>query len=226
MTETTPGYAIALAAAEHERHEAYVHELAAELIETAETAVNAPVVIGLDPSLTGTGIASSNGWCDVIGYKKARTKDPGITQLPHAQRLHALRTLATQVLEAIARPDLVVMELPAVSRSGGGAHERGWFWWQLYGQLHNRQIPIGLLAPNARALYATGKGNAAKGAVIDQVSRRFPAWTTDGNDNAADAVALMAAGRDWLGHPITELPKTHRAAIDKAIWPTLPGDHS
>lgn len=36
MPETTPGYAIALAAAEHEARERYVHELAAELIETAE----------------------------------------------------------------------------------------------------------------------------------------------------------------------------------------------
>jgi crossover junction endodeoxyribonuclease RuvC len=80
------------------------------------------------------------------------------------------------------------------------------------------------MAPNARALYATGKGNAAKGAVIDAVTRRFPDWATEGNDNAADAVALMAAGRDWLGHPITDLPKTHRAALDKATWPTLPGD--
>jgi crossover junction endodeoxyribonuclease RuvC len=182
------------------------------------------VVVGVDPSLTGTGLASSNGWCDVIGYKRARAKDPGITQLPHAERLAAMRALLTQVTEAIGTPSLAVMELPAVSRSGGGAHERGWFWWQLYSHIHNRQIPIGLLTPNARALYATGKGNAPKNLVVDSIARRFPDWATEGNDNAADAVALMAAGRDWLGHPITDMPKTHRAALDKATWPTLPGD--
>jgi crossover junction endodeoxyribonuclease RuvC len=184
-------------------------------------------VIGLDPSLTATGIASSRGWCEVIGYKKQRVKDPGITQLPHAERLTAMRHLIDQVTTTIGHPDLVVIELPAVSRSGGGAHERGWLWWQLYNQIHKNQIPIGLLSPNQRALYATGKGNAGKGAVIDQVSRRFPAWNTDGNDNAADAVTLMAAGADWLGHPITPMPQTHRAAITKAIWPeTLTGDPS
>ncbi|GGS96699.1 hypothetical protein [Streptomyces violaceus] len=191
--------------------------------ESAPQALAPPVVVGVDPSLTGTGLASSNGWCDVIGYQRARAKDPGITQLPHAERIHAMRQLAHQVLETIGHPDLAVIELPAVSRSGGGAHERGWFWWHLYSQLHNRQIPIGLLAPNARALYATGKGNAAKGLVVDAVARRFPQWATEGNDNAADAVALMAAGRDWLGHPLADLPKTHRAALDKATWPTLPG---
>jgi Holliday junction resolvasome RuvABC endonuclease subunit len=182
-----------------------------------------PVVIGIDPSLTGTGLASSNGWVDVIGYKKARTKDPGITQLPHGERLAAMRALVGQVTTAIGTPTLAVLELPAPSRSGGGAHERGWFWWQIYNHLTHHDISVGLLTPNQRALYATGKGTAAKGAVIDAVTRRFPDWTTEGNDNAADAVALMAAGRDWLGAPITDMPKTHRAALDKATWPTLPG---
>ena len=204
MLEMTPDYAIALAAAEY------------------TATLRPPTVIGLDPSLTGTGLASSNGWCDVIGYKRARTKDPGITQLPHPERLTAMRTLVDQVLEHVGTPHLVVMELPAVSRSGGGAHERGWFWWQLYGRLEARNIPVGLLSPNARALYATGKGNAPKNAVVDAIARRYPQWTTEGNDNAADAVALMAAGRDHLQHPITNLPKTHRAALDKAIWPDLP----
>ncbi|CAK7288606.1 hypothetical protein [Streptomyces misionensis] len=192
-------------------------------IDQAATALSAPVVIGIDPSLTGTGLASSNGWCDVIGYKKTRSKDPGITQLPHAERLTAMRNLVDQVTTAIGTPTLAVMELPAPSRSGGGAHERGWFWWQIYNHLTTHDIPTGLLAPNARALYATGKGTATKGAVIDAITRRFPDWATEGNDNAADAVALMAAGRDWLGHPITDLPKTHRAALDKATWPTLTG---
>ncbi|QLJ06791.1 hypothetical protein HZZ00_37825 (plasmid) [Streptomyces sp. NEAU-sy36] len=187
------------------------------------TGLSTPVVIGIDPSLTGTGIASSNGWCDVIGYKKTRSKDPGITQLPHAERLTAMRALVDQVTTTIGSPHLAVMELPAPSRSGGGAHERGWFWWQIYNHLTANEIPVGLLTPNARALYATGKGTAAKGAVIDSITRRFPDWATEGNDNAADAVALMAAGRDWLGHPITDLPKTHRAALDKAVWPTLTG---
>ncbi|WP_416520072.1 hypothetical protein [Streptomyces achromogenes] len=191
--------------------------------ETTPTTLALPVVIGIDPSLTGTGIASSIGWVEVIGYKRPRSKDPGITQLPHNERIQAMRKLAHQVLETIGSPDLAVLELPAVSRSGGGAHERGWFWWQLYSNLTRYEIPVGLMAPNARALYATGRGTAPKGAVIDAVTRRFPQWATEGNDNAADAVALMAAGRDWLGHPITDLPKTHRSALDKATWPTLPG---
>lgn len=181
-----------------------------------------PHVIGLDTSLTATGIASSRGWCEVIGHQK-RSKDPGITQLPHPQRLDAIQTVLDNVLAAIASPDLVVIELPAPSRSGGGAHERGWLWWQLYARLTRRDIPIGLMTPNHRMLYATGKGAATKNLIVDAVARRWPAWPTQGDDNAADAVVLMAAGRDWIGHPITDMPKTHRAALDKATWPTLLG---
>jgi Holliday junction resolvasome RuvABC endonuclease subunit len=192
--------------------------------EPAPAQTTGPIVIGLDPSLTGTGIASSNGWCDVIGYKRPNSKAPGITQLPHHERLAAMRTLLTDVTTAIGNPALVVMELPAPSRSGGGAHERGWFWWQLYNHLDTHETLIGLLTPNQRALYATGKGQATKNAVVDSVARRWPDWPTAGDDNAADAVVLMAAGRDWLGWPIAPMPQTHRAALDKATWPTLPGD--
>ena len=182
-----------------------------------------PVVLGIDPSLTGTGLASSNGWCDVIGYKRARSKDPGITQLPHSERLTAMRALLDQVTTAIGCPDLAVIELPAPSRSGGGAHERGWLWWEIYRYLARHDIPIGLMSVNHRMLYATGKGQATKNLIVDAVARRWPDWPTAGDDNAADAVVLMAAGRDWLGAPITDMPKTHRAALDKATWPTLPG---
>jgi len=190
---------------------------------TPDATEPAPVVIGLDTSLTATGIASSNGWCEVIGYKRPKSKDPGITQLPHPERLAAMKDLLAQVRKAIGCPDLAVMELPAPSRSGGGAHERGWFWWEIYHYLTSSYIPVGLLTPNQRGLYATGKGQAGKGAVVDAVARRFPNWATDGDDNAADAVVLMAAGRDWLGAPITPMPQTHRAALTKAVWPTLPG---
>ncbi|MFD3516282.1 hypothetical protein [Streptomyces sp. NPDC058657] len=175
-----------------------------------------PDVIGLDTSLTATGIASSRGWCQVVGYTD---KKRPITTLPHPERRDALYEVRQFITDTIGRPDLAVLELPAVSRSGGGAHERGWLWWEIYHHLTAHEIPVGLLSPNQRALYATGKGNAAKGAVIDAVARRWPAWTTDGDDNAADAVVLMAAGRDWLGHPLTTVPLTHKAAITKAIWP-------
>lgn len=175
-----------------------------------------PTVIGLDTSLTATGIASSNGWCRVVGHNN---KKQPITGLPHRRRLGAMRDVRNHIIENIGRPALAVLELPAPSRSGGGAHERAWLWWEIYSHLTDAEIPIGLISTNQRMLYATGKGNAAKSVVVDAVARRWPDWVTGGNDNAADAVVLMAAGMDWLGCPIELVPKAHRAAVEKAQWP-------
>lgn len=175
-----------------------------------------PTVIGLDTSLKATGIASSVGWCRVVGYTDA--KNP-ITKLPHTARLDAMKTVFRAIAHNIGTPDLAVIETPALSRTGGGTHERGWLWWRVYDHLVEREIPIALMDPRQRMLYATGKGNAAKNVVVDAVARRWPDWATAGDDNAADAVVLMAAGMDWLGCPIATVPKAHRAAVEKAQWP-------
>lgn len=178
--------------------------------------MTAPTVIGLDTSLTATGIASSNGWCTVTGWTD---KKRPITKMAHTERLAAMEQVRSDVIRHIGQPDLAVLETPALSRSGGGGHERGWLWWELYSHLIAHNIPVGLMSTNQRMLYATGKGTATKNLIVDAVARRWPTWPTDGDDNAADAVVLMAAGRDWLGHPITPMPQANRAAVLKATWP-------
>lgn len=177
-----------------------------------------PHVVGVDSSLSATGLASSEGWCRVIGYEDK--KNP-ITKLPHPERLVHMRRVLDAVMEAIGRPDLAVMEGAALSRSGGGAHERGWLWWRIYERLTDAEIPVGFVSTNQRILYATGKGSGPKTAVVDGVARRWPQWRTGGNDNACDAVTVMAAGRDWLLAPIATVPKAHRAAVEKATWPEV-----
>ncbi|MGA5820902.1 hypothetical protein ACPC54_23915 [Kitasatospora sp. NPDC094028] len=183
-----------------------------------------PTVIGLDLAIgsyssTGTGIASSRGWCEAVGYPDRKKKGREFSKLPHRERLRRLVDLRDQITQDIGRPDLVVLELPAPSRAGGASHERAWLWWEVYRRLQSGGIPVGLLTPNQRALYATGKGTVAKSAVVDAVARRWPSWSTGGDDNLADAVVLMAAGRDHLDHPIATMPAAHRAALTKAVWP-------
>lgn len=183
---------------------------------TAAATRPGPVVVGIDTSLTATGLASSEGWCRVIGYED---KKRPITKLPHAARLMQMRRVLDAVVEGIGAPDLAVIEGAALSRAGGGAHERGWLWWRVYEYLVDAGIPVGQMLPNHRTHYATGKGTGQKTVVVDAVARRWPDWQTGGNDNAADAVVLLSAGRDWLGHPVAEVPKLHRAILDKAMWP-------
>lgn len=190
------------------------------LFDSAEQAPATPTVIGIDTSLTATGVASSLGWCDLVGYTDK--KNP-ITKLPHPARIAALTALATDVATLVGTPDLAVIETPAYTQSGGGAHERGWLWWDVYRRLTGRGVPIALMTPNQRMLYATGKGSGGKGGVIDAVARRWPAYETGGNNNLADAVTLMAAGVDALGHPLAAMPTANRAALNAIAWPRIGG---
>lgn len=176
-----------------------------------------PIAIGLDLSLTGSGIASSNGWCERVGTPDITTKSLG-------ERIVALDYLVHQVLALVAQPTLVCLEVPAFSRAGGGALERGSLWWLIARALHRREIPVAEIFNSQRMRYATGKGSASKGAIIDAVARRLPQFETAGDDNLADAAILCAMGADHLGQPLAAMPATHRKALDLVRWPDALGE--
>ena len=171
-----------------------------------------PTVIGLDLSLTGSGVASSNGWCERVGIPDITTKSLG-------ERIIAVDTIVNQISLLTAQPALVCVEVPAFSRSGGGALERGGLWWQVVRRLHAAEIPVAEVFNQHRMRYATGKGTASKGAIIDAVARRWAMFETGGDDNLADSAVLAAMGADYLGHPLAPMPATHRRALDTVRWP-------
>ncbi|MGH3380389.1 MAG: hypothetical protein ACRDP6_37205 [Actinoallomurus sp.] len=174
-------------------------------------------MVGLDLSLTGTGVASSVGWCELIGQA-------GVTTLELPARIDALHTLRGRVLDSVGEPDLVVAEAIAYSRTNGGAAERAWLWHEVLGYLLRRGVEVATVTTGTLKIYATGSGQkrgaSTKGAVIDAVARRWPAYETGGNDNLCDAVVLAAMGADHLGHPLAPMPKNHRAAL-ATVWPQV-----
>lgn len=169
---------------------------------------------GLDISLTGTGIASSAGWCERVGAKD-------VTTLPLDDRLKAVDDLAEQIIRHIGMDAAVIcVEMPAPSRSGGGVLERSALWWKVVHRLRvARFLPVAEVPIQARMRYATGKGAASKGAVIDAVARRWPVFETTGDDNLADAAVLAALGADRIGCPLAPMPATHRKAFEVVRWP-------
>ena len=170
-------------------------------------------VIGLDISLTGTGIACSAGWCDAIGLN-------GVTTKSLVERDAIIVNLSYDIAQHVGpETHLVVIEMPAYSRSGGGTHERSGLWWRVVHHLVAWEIPVVEVNTGHRGTYATGKWNPKKTEVVDAVARRWPAWQTHGDDNAADAVVLMAMGLDAMGHPLATVPAKHRAALTKVAWP-------
>lgn len=166
--------------------------------------------VGVDPSLTGTGVVLSDGRCFTFGAK-------GITQMSWEQQHRAIGAMTVQVLGVIAPfdPNAVVVETLDVSHAYGGIIPRVILWDALITALYYRYGDRVLLAASThRMRYATGKGAAKKEEVVDAVARRWPLFATGGDNNKADAAVFCAMGMDWLGAPLVEMPEKHRLALN------------
>ncbi|MGW3192168.1 hypothetical protein ACWDBT_30490 [Streptomyces ardesiacus] len=167
-------------------------------------------VAGLDISLTGTGIATLGGTTRVP--TTGRRKDTIV------QRNARMKHITDTVLTEVGRVDLACVEGPvAYSTPGGSTWDRGGLWWRIVSALLERDIPVAVVSPTARAKYATGSGASRKAAVLDAAQRRYGAILP--TDDEADALILRAMGMEWLGTPLAEVPDGHRAALAGVQWP-------
>jgi crossover junction endodeoxyribonuclease RuvC len=180
-------------------------------------------VIGLDLSLTSTGVAvatQDGAVTDRITSKPV----PNATLEDRDERLWGIRA---RVLDHASGADLIVVEGPSYGSTTGHQHDRAGLWWLVVDALLRRGQRIVEVPPSSRMKYATGRGNASKDDVLSAVIRRYPHIDVNGNDEA-DALILAAMGARWLGHPLEGqyhgtaapfLPQTHLAAMDAVHWP-------
>ena len=84
--------------------------------------------------------------------------------------------------------------------------------------LSGMRVPVAEVAPACLKRYATGKGNAAKGLVIEATTRRLPHVDTAGDDNRCDAAWLAAMGLEHLTG-VSVVPELHRTALAAVRWP-------
>jgi hypothetical protein len=166
-------------------------------------------VAGIDVSLTGTGVATLGGTALITS--KGHRKDS------IAQRRTRIKGIVDQVLIEIGAVDLAVIEGPSHHSVGGSVWDRAGLWWRIVDRLCAESIPVAVMPPMSRAKYATGNGGSRKDAVMEAARRRYGAVLD--NDNEADALVLRAAGLDWLGQPLAEVPAGHRAALAGCQWP-------
>lgn len=177
----------------------------------------APRVIGLDLSLTATGIAKVDGTTTVttraqdwIGYR--------------------LDTIAIEIECVIADTAntwpgwivAVVEDMPANAQSAGiTGRVHGAILlalWRLQCQIDLRTV---LVPPASLKKYATGKGNATKADMRMALYQR--AGIDERDDNRVDAAWLRYMALDAYGFPAFPLPQTHRIALQKIKWPVLNG---
>lgn len=191
------------------------------------------IIVGLDLSLTGSGVAvldtASRGWIVALERSRpeariptpgrsprARTVDKGISAV--WDRGNRIAALADRILALLPqRIDLAVIEGPSHASTGGQPHERGGLWWAVATDLLRRGVPLAEVAPRQRALYATGRGDAAKASVVADSVPRYELGTR--NDNIVDAVLLAAMGARALGEPVDDLTEPHTLALRHVAWP-------
>lgn len=179
-------------------------------------------VLGIDPSLTGTGLAmhrplAGSPW----SVAQVKTKAPEVAS--HRASLNRLTHIVREAAAfADSAPDLVVMEGPAFSSGVGRVHERAGLWWFLFNHFAGEVgLPVLVVAPNLRAKYATGRGTAGKDEVMIAAVRRYSDVPITEN-NTADAVILAAMGARLYGHPIEpSLPSANMAAMRTLSIPHL-----
>lgn len=165
--------------------------------------------VGLDLSLTATGIAPVDG--------VTLTVQPG-KGLRGAARLAEMRESILTLATAGGVPDMVVIEGPAYSRAlGAGHHEAAGLWWQVVCSLHTAGIPYAVATPSTLKKYATGRGDATKADMRMALFQRAVLDLRD--DNQVDAWWLRCAALDRFAMAPVVLPRTQRAALDKVEWP-------
>jgi Holliday junction resolvasome RuvABC endonuclease subunit len=167
--------------------------------------MTALVVIGVDPSITATGIALSDGSLVTVGGKADRGDE-------------RLLDIAIGVATAATRADLVVMEdLPTHAH---GAGITGMVQGVIRLMCLRASVPYALIPPATLKKYATGKGNATKADMRMELYRRTGQDVRD--DNQADAAWLRFAGLEHLGQRAVQLPALSVRALDAVAWPDVP----
>ena len=166
-------------------------------------------VIGLDLSLTSTGIALPDGTTEAISVP-----------MKDVTRLIALRNIIMEKINQHKHP-LVVIEGYSFAQRNSQAHALGELGGVIRVALVEADCTIAVVAPTQRAKFATGKGNAGKSEVVSAISARTGiVWSGKGADDKADAWILQEMGLTALGRSRYDWPKANLAALEKTEWPS------
>lgn len=194
-------------------------------------------VVGLDPSLTGFGVAryripeEGTGDPTVALAHFGRAGERGGESL--AMRRERLRTLAAQVYAfalvgydpATDRTPVFIIESPTyASNVSGSAHDRAGAWWILLNILFKVGIVVEVPIFAVKQ-YATGRGRHSKAEgkspMIAAANRMFGQWfPTVVDDNEADAAIIGAMAARQIGFAVeASAQRCDPGALGAVTWP-------
>lgn len=186
-------------------------------------------IVGIDPSLTSTGVAVIGGattGTPAATYrvesgppKRARGDKRPATLAERHTRIRDISHLASASWLSSSDVALAVIEGPSYGSQGASTWDRAWLWGSLVDRLLSNDIPVVIVPPKTRALWATGSGASGKSPIAVHLSRMWPELDPDGvSDDEWDALALASIGAQKLGLLPCELAR-HKEQLEKVQWP-------
>ncbi|AYP69995.1 RuvC-like Holliday junction resolvase [Mycobacterium phage CRB2] len=188
-----------------------------------------PLVLGIDTSLTATGLCqvafqgldNSGAPVGLVMRTATVSAPPPAKNGDRSKRAMARRVnrLLEQIGEALDdhRPDLIAMEALAYAAKGEGVWVLPWIWGRVIELCEERDIPLIVVGTSQLKKYVVGKGagpGTDKDSVMLAVAKRWPQAEVS-NNNEADATAVASIGCRYLGYPIEQLPKDHLTIMAK-----------
>lgn len=169
-------------------------------------------VLGIDPSLTGTGISFRNG-------ATAYTETIKTGELRGVARLHMIRERVRGYLEHV-KPDLVAYEGYAMGFGGkfgpGRVFDLGELGGVLKLEIASQGFPLLLVPPSNLKMFMTGKGRLSKG---DKGKKEFSEYASKHRGRGfmtfdeADAYGLMVMGEAKLDPRRLPRIRTHHQHV-------------
>jgi Holliday junction resolvasome RuvABC endonuclease subunit len=158
--------------------------------------------MGLDLSLTSTGIADTEGCCTLANKRRGTS------------RLIWVRDMVMERVRS-AQPGFVTIEGYSMG-SLGRQYDIGELGGVIRVALTEEGVPFVCIPPTKLKKWATGKGNANKDTMIENAIRRY-GFTGHGNDEAdAYLLYLMASTRSFDG-----LTAYQKDAVADVEWPSV-----
>ena len=166
--------------------------------------MTAPRVLGIDPSLSGTGLCLPDGHLQVAGGAAAL----GDLRLGFIYE-------AVDAACFVGKPELAVIEdLPKHAQAAGLT---GMVQGVIRLALMQHGVPYVKVVPSTLKKYATGDGRADKSDLRMALYKR--AGLDERNDNLVDAWWLRAMGLDHLDAAPVALPAAQRSCLKVPVWP-------
>jgi Holliday junction resolvasome RuvABC endonuclease subunit len=193
-------------------------------------------IVGLDLSLTSTGIAVLSNlppavkMCgDVAPAVLRSVGEDGKRADSYRTRSRRVRRQCTAIMRILdgyldGYVTLAVIEGPVYAGKVLPSYfDRAGLFHGIYGALDARGIPIAVVSPTTGHQFVTGKGHADKSDIVVEASKWWPEVFVH-NDDEADALGYAAMGAMHAGLKLPFRPRArHYNAVATVDWPKVGG---